>query len=381
MSISKPRSKRQFRSANVKKAFRVTQGPRGDRSKANFNWLTRTHGTAAQRGQKFQVMGEKGHLPPLSIKTLKFKKPNSSELAALTSLEKQAMNAQKKTILNGQKGWIIGLRFSDGSSRHIPIIAESWEEAVRKIQPRIAKENIRNIEEMTIIDPSLKEIAHAIGSGARKAASAIGRGVSKISGFAKKEAKEVARAAGRAVAIPGRLEQEYTAAKEERLGVPVSRAAGAASHEEAALAEARRLARIGTEPVEHGYAPGEIEGIMTRPGGGVRPIGISLAPPEREKPEYAPEFAERLRTIQARDAEARAAARTKPPMTPSQLRRKAKASSMPFQSRVFGRESAYGSEAYSDFKRRKEIESDGSVAKLKRQIRHLRRRLRAMREM
>lgn len=63
--------------------------------------------------------------------------------------------------------------------------------------------------ELTIIDPSLSGIAHAIGSGAKKLAGGIAR-VKAIPRYARAAARE----AGRIVALPQRLGQEYELGRE-----------------------------------------------------------------------------------------------------------------------------------------------------------------------
>lgn len=312
--MSKTRSKRQFLSKNVRHAYRGPRSaPRGNRAAAHLDFRTKTdHGQTVYspkmgRPIRFPIFSDKSILPTLNVNKLRFKHPTPSQKELLTSLEKQAINEQKKTILNGQKGWIIGLRFSGGSSRQIPVIANSWEEAVYRVQPRIAKENIDKIEELTIVDPSLKEIAHAVSGAARKAAGFLAKGISRMPRYARAAARE----AGRITAIPKRLEQEYELGREEMAGAPVS---AARASEEAALAEGAKLQRIGTYPELH-----EAE--------------LGAARPQPPKPEYTGEQIRRVRDIQERMATREREYSLRKP-TPSEVKRKRRSSRRPFQSRV-----------------------------------------------
>lgn len=227
MTVSTIRSKRQFRSANVHRAFRFSPA-RGNMAKAKLDFRTRTQGTINQIGQKFPIgPGSSKSLP--KIKYGRYGKSAPSK-AYLTSLELDAMKAEREMELAGFKGYTIGIKLKDGTVDEIPLIAKDWHTAFNVARMRMKDYNPDQIDEITIIDPSLSEIAHAIGSGAQRFAAGIKHGVEKIPGYARRglgfakqayrraEAAtlEAARETGRVAALPTEIQEQYEIGKARR---------------------------------------------------------------------------------------------------------------------------------------------------------------------
>lgn len=211
-----------------------------------MDFRTRIHGTAKQVGKKFPLSSQSGKRLPL------LRAPKHHGINPLTPLEMDTVHAEQRLIAGGFKGYTIGIKLKSGEIDEIPLIAKSWHEAFGAAQRQMQKYDPEDIDEVTIVDPSLKEIAHAIGGGARRFAGAIKRGIEKIPRYAKKVEKlglRAARAIGRVEAIPEEMGEARAAARAERPW----RVEGEAptieeEKEEAILREARRLKRIGTAP-------------------------------------------------------------------------------------------------------------------------------------
>ena len=302
---------------------------------------TRTHGTLRQIGQKFPVSS----MPSKSLPKLKFKTPTRFQKARLTELERDAIREEEKLKAAGFKGYMIGIRLKSGKIEEIPLIAKSWHEAFALAHENMMKYDPNDIDEITIVDPSLREIAHAISGEARRFAGAIKRGVEKIPPYARKTYKEAeafairrAREAGRIAALPEEVREAYEVGRARRPAEAVQPARRVLTPEEASrlVAEAMRGA----------------------------PITEAAKAEVREEP--APYTAEELKAAQERIAKRRAERRQ---LTPSEQRRIYRASTRPFQSRMWGSNDRTSSTS---------SEEESRIAKTKRQLRKARRALRVI---
>jgi hypothetical protein len=145
--------------------------------------------------------------------------PKYHGINPLTPLEEHTLKAEEELLSANFKGFTIGIKLKSGEIDEIPLIAKSWHDAFKIAQRSMQKYDPEDIDEITIVDPSLKEVAHAIAGGARRFAGAIKRGVEKIPGYARKVralGRKAARKLGRIAAIPAELREEYAAAKKER---------------------------------------------------------------------------------------------------------------------------------------------------------------------
>ena len=207
---------------------------------------TRIHGTDKQVGQVFPVGSMSGKRLPL------MRAPKYHGINPLTPLELDTIHAEERMLQANLKGFTIGIRLKSGEIDEIPLIAKSWHEAFGAAQRHMQKYDPEDIDEITIVDPSLKEIAHAIAGGARRFAGAIKRGVEKIPRYAKKAevlGLKAARKLGRIAAMPEEMKEAFAAGERERPwpeegAVPTYEE----EKEEALLSEARRLKRIGVAP-------------------------------------------------------------------------------------------------------------------------------------
>lgn len=313
MSVSAQRSKR-FRSLNVRKAFRphAAKVLIDNRHAAQVKFLTgtdfrtRTHGTVKQIGQKFPISSPGKKLP-----RFRFGKPSAKALT--TPCEARAFAAEQDLIAHGFKGFEIEIKLKSGTYVSIPLIANSWSEAFEIAHKQMQKYDPEDIDEITIVDPSLSEIAHAISGGAHKLAAGIKRGIEKIPAYAKAAkayGMKGARVLGRIAATPGEMRDVYELEKARREGVAEAPAAGAPT-EEQILSEARRLQRIGVAGAEPPAAPPR--------------------PPEPAFGRYTAAEWQALRERRAAEAKARQS-----PITKSEIERRRRSASRPFQSRLWG---------------------------------------------
>jgi hypothetical protein len=310
-----------------------------------MDFRTRTHGTARQIGKKFPV----GSISSKSLPKLTFKKPTRFEKARLTELERDAIREEEKLKAAGFKGYMIGIRLKSGKIEEIPLIAKSWHEAFALAHENMMKYDPNDIDEITIVDPSLKEIAHAISGGARRFAGAIKRGVEKIPGYARKTFKEAeaftirrAREAGRIAALPEEVREAYEVGKARRPGIV------SASVE---------------EPARRVLTPEEASRLVAEAMRGA-PITEAAKAEVREEP--APYTTEELKAAQERIARRRAERRQ---LTPSEQKRRYRASTRPFQSRMWGSNDRTSSTS---------SEEESRIAKTKRQLRKARHALRVI---
>jgi len=241
MNISKLRSRRQFLSANTRHAYQ------GRRSK-NVLWLSRH-----DNGRHFPVLGRK-NLPKMNVPKYKMR--------PMTHLEKETMQLEKDLTEGGFKAYTIGIRLKSGETIEIPCIlkggAQGWTDAMKIAHERIMKIDPDQVDEIEIVDPSIGEVLHKIGHGAASVVRGIAKGVQKLPAVArkvyggvKKVAMESAHAAGRAMAAPAEIREEYQRALEER---PEVTPAVRPMTEDQAIAEAYRLQRIGARGAEPSMA-------------------------------------------------------------------------------------------------------------------------------
>ena len=136
-----------------------------------IQWRTRKKGTPRQKGVRFPIISTKPKKKPkLLFKTLRKK--------SLTQKVTEELKAK------GFKGWTIVVKYKDGTSEKIPVVAKTYEQALEKAKPKMNQVS-NQIQELIIIDPSLKEILHKVGAGAVRVAKAIaekGREAVKVLG-------------------------------------------------------------------------------------------------------------------------------------------------------------------------------------------------------
>jgi hypothetical protein len=188
-------------------------------SKTQF--LKRKRGTPRQIGQPFPVIAAKMSKPIFERRAL------ARGRMPLTPVEKHALKAEEELIASGFKGWNITIKLKDGKIVDIPLIAKTWDEAMRAAKSQMQKYNPKDIEELVITDPKISEVLHKMGAGARRVAGAIGRGAwrgvkalarvaKRIPTAAERAGIRVAREIGRIEAIPAEMREAYEEAKEER---------------------------------------------------------------------------------------------------------------------------------------------------------------------
>jgi hypothetical protein len=301
---------------NVRKAFRphAARVLIDNRHAAKVKFLTgtdfrtRIHGTDRQIGQKFPV----GTGASKALPRVRYGKPLQRARIDATPCEARAFAAEQELIAHGFKGFEIEIKLKSGRYVSIPLIAKDWHEAFAIAHTQMQKYDPEDIDEITIVDPSLSEIAHAISGGAHKLAAGIKRGIEKIPAYARKAkayGMKGARVLGKIAATPGQMRDLYELEKARRDG---AEAPAPAQTEEQILAEATRLKRIGVA--------------------GAEPIA---APTPRAEPGlfagYTAEEWKALRERRAAEAKARQA-----PITKSEIERRKRVTSKPFQSAVFG---------------------------------------------
>lgn len=108
-----------------------------------------------------------------------------------TRLSSETLAQERRLLAAGFKGWTIGVTYKDGSTEQIPIVARSYQEALRMARPKMNQVSSQ-VYEIVIVDPSLGEILHKVGAGAARVAKSIGRGVYRV-------AKGAATVAGKAI--------------------------------------------------------------------------------------------------------------------------------------------------------------------------------------
>jgi hypothetical protein len=253
-------------------------------------WLTRKTGTDEQRGKHFPILGSKADLPKL-----RYRKPTALEKARLTKLELDTAKEERDLLDAGFKGWLIGVKYKDGSTEEIPIIAKNYTEALRKARPKM-NQAASQMDEIVIIDPSIGEILHKVGAGARRAAHAIARGVKMVPGIARRvyragerEALKAARRLGRISALPAEIGEAYeigaayrpgivpaeaeageparrvlTPDEASRLVAEAVRGAPLAAKEKAEIEKAPMLYRPREEPMPEWYTPAAISAARER---------------------------------------------------------------------------------------------------------------------
>lgn len=176
-------------------------------------FLTRKQGTPKQIGQVFPTPYTRKHAK------IKYRRPTQLESQKLSDLELRAAREERKLLDANFKGWLIAVKYKDGSTEEIPIIAKDYQSALDKAKPKM-NQVASQIDEIVIIDPKLGEILHKIGTGAMVVAKKIGRGVKTVIEKApekiEKAGIKTARELGRIAAWPAEMREAYEAAKAER---------------------------------------------------------------------------------------------------------------------------------------------------------------------
>jgi hypothetical protein len=269
-------------------------------AKTGIDFRTRTTGTDKQIGQHFPILGSRADLPKPH-----YRKPLRR---GINPLEKHALEEEAKLVeAFGGKGWMITVKYKDGSTEDIPVIAKNYEEAMKKAKPKM-NQRAEQIQEIVIVDPSIGEILHKVGAGAARVARAIGRGawrgVKALARAAKKAPGAVERAAIKAATAIGKVEalpEEMREAEE----------IGRARRPGIIPAEAGEPARRVLTPEEASMMVAEVmRGTpMTEKERKMIEAAPMLYRPREEPPPYT---AEELRAAQQRIAERRAARATAP---------------------------------------------------------------------
>jgi hypothetical protein len=157
-------------------------------------FLTRTHGTEKQIGQKFPV-GNK-----LPVKS----RPRASTAYPGISTKKLARQEAKKLPFDG---FTAVIRYKDGSVKTIPIAAKSYEDFLDKLKSRIKDIDTKQVAEVSIAGggkflESLGSALHKVGSGARGFFEGIKTGTGN---WAKSDTpKSIAQAIGRRLGTQAR---------------------------------------------------------------------------------------------------------------------------------------------------------------------------------
>jgi hypothetical protein len=184
-------------------------------SKTQFR--KRVRGTPKQIGQPFPVVAAKISKPIFERRAL------TRGRMPLTPVEKHALKAEEELIASGFKGWNITIKLKDGKVIDVPLIAKTWDEAMRIAKSQMQKYNPKDIEELVITDPKISEVLHKMGAGARRVAGAIGRGawrgvkaLARVPSAVERAGIRVGRAIGRIEAVPAEIREAYEEAKAER---------------------------------------------------------------------------------------------------------------------------------------------------------------------
>jgi len=187
-----------------------------------LSWRTRKKGTKRQIGQKFPIAGPRKRLArpkyPLGRGSIPYGTMKKTMLERLTM--KAANDKWKHAAAGyeerGEKGWMIGIKYKDESTQTIPIIGvDTYEEALNKAKA-LMDQPVKNVHEITIVDPSLREILHKIGSGAKRALTAVWEEAKKMPARIERFVIAVARGIGRVDAIPDEMKEAYLEALRER---------------------------------------------------------------------------------------------------------------------------------------------------------------------
>jgi len=130
-------------------------------------WKTRTRGTLRQIGKRFPITDAKALLKSLPTEMRQITPERKLESRVLTVLEKGAIARAEALKRTGYKGWTIGIKYKDGTTEQIPVIARNCHQALRMAAPKM-NQRPENVDEIVIIDPSIKEVLHKIGAGAAR---------------------------------------------------------------------------------------------------------------------------------------------------------------------------------------------------------------------
>jgi hypothetical protein len=172
-------------------------------------FLTRTRGTRNQIGKVFPttIRAKRPHIFTRALAR------RSKTPFPLTPVEKHAIEKEKRLLASGFKGFTITIKLKNGRIEDIPLIAKDWEAAFKIAQKNMRKYDPALIDEIVIVDPSLGEILHKMGAGAKRAAGAIARGAKWVG----RKAAGVAKAAKRKAAAEfERMREEQRAIEAER---------------------------------------------------------------------------------------------------------------------------------------------------------------------
>lgn len=196
-------------------------------------WKTRKTGSKRQVGKRFQLQTRsKRGLAERLPKTTGFtgRIPVHFQKSRLQNTTSHLAQEMKEA---GMKGWTIGVRYKDGATEEIPVVAKGAKGAIDKAIPKM-NQNINQIDELTVVDPSLREVLHKVGAGAQKVIAVGKKVMQKVTPLAKKGFAETkglvkatgrglergalaaSRIAGRTAALPSEMGETYEEAVEER---------------------------------------------------------------------------------------------------------------------------------------------------------------------
>ena len=131
------------------------------------SFKTRIHGTPKQLGQKFPVV-ESG------AKTLP---PKIQMRGRVCGFSKRALEEAQKMADGGFDGYTLAVRFKDGSTQMIPVVAKSYEAFLKKIPKKLAGIDPKTIQELSVAGgakfETVKSIFRGVGSAAKGFASGL----------------------------------------------------------------------------------------------------------------------------------------------------------------------------------------------------------------
>jgi hypothetical protein len=204
----------------------------------------------------YPIGATSGNLPKMRMS-----KYAGRSVVSLTPLETETLQMEKDLTEAGWKAYTIGIRLKSGETIEIPCIlktgAQGWADAMKIAHERIMKIDPDQVDEIDICDPSIGQVLHKLGHGAAGVVRRIARGVQKLPGitrrvykFGRREAMKAAHEAGRVMALPSEIKEEYHRGLEERPGVPQEAPRRVLSPDEAARLVAEAVSGVPHPEVE-----------------------------------------------------------------------------------------------------------------------------------
>ena len=182
--------------------------------KFGVGFKTRKTGTINQVGQVFPT----GNNLPLHerIQT-KFNRARSP-------LQKSALAETQKMVDGGFSGFTLGIRFRDGHTQMLPIVARDYHDFISKAGGKIQSIEPNEVQEIAVVSGGkldVKNVFHKIGTGASRAASMIQKGAQKAGVAAAKTSRgieKISEKAGQLASFPEKLKQAYYLGYAKELG-------------------------------------------------------------------------------------------------------------------------------------------------------------------